>query len=391
MNLIYFDNAATSHPKPREVYDEVMRCIKTYCGNPGRSSHSMALAASEKIYRCRVLLSDYLGAPIPENIVFTLNATYALNLALKGLLRPDDHLLISDMEHNAVWRPVCQCAGTGKFQYDVFSTMLENESDRRHRSAENICARIKAQMRPNTRAVLCTHQSNICSATLPLSEIGEFCHRHDLLFMVDASQSAGHLPLNMQEMNIDILCAPGHKGLLGIQGCGFAVFGEGLLPETLIEGGSGYASLESDMPATLPERAEAGTLPTPAIAGLSAGISYLNKQDRVALFEHDRTLFRALCERLETLADYHVFLPEYEGSTLMFYRDGISSDKIGAYLSEHNICARTGYHCAALAHRTLHTPDGGGVRVSFGPFNTLREVDTLYRSLKNMERMHEVN
>lgn len=393
MNLIYLDNAATSHPKPREVYDEVSRCIRSYCGNPGRGSHPMALAASEKIYECRALAADFLHAPLAENVVFTLNATYALNHMLKGLLHRGDHILISDMEHNAVLRPVAHMARALGIEYSIFPTMLADEEDRRCRSAARICARIAARVRPNTRAILCSHQSNICSATLPLAEIGAFCRRHGLLFLVDASQSAGHLPIHMTDMCIDGLCAPGHKGLLGIQGCGLAIFGKDILPDTLIEGGSGYASLELDMPAMLPERAEAGTLPTPAIAGLAAGISYLQRQDIGQTVEHDRTLFRALRERLVSLADgaYRVYLPEYEGSTLMFERRGMSADRLGAYLSEHGICVRTGYHCAALAHKTLHTPDGGGVRVSFGPFNTLRDVDALYTALRYMERTHDIN
>lgn len=390
MSLIYLDNAATSHPKPREVYLEVDRCMRSYCGNPGRGSHPMALAATEKIYECRTRLAAFVDAPSPECVVFTLNATHAINLLLKGLLHEGDHVLISDMEHNAVWRPVHRCAKEGLITYDTFPTMLACEDERHRRSPLRICARIAAHLQPNTRAVLCTHQSNVCSATLPLAEIGAFCRRHGLLFLVDASQSAGHLPIDMKTMCIDGLALPGHKGLLGIQGCGAAVFGQGLVPDTLIEGGSGYASLEPTMPDELPERLEAGTLPTPAIAGLSAGLDYLQKQDRTALREHDRMLFRALCERLGTLPNYHVYLPEYEGSTLMFSRDGIKSDRIGAYLSERGICVRTGYHCAALAHKTLHSPDGGGVRASFGPFNTPHDVDALYRALRQMEWTHEV-
>ena len=385
-NLIYLDNAATSHPKPRAVYEAVDRCIRERCGNPGRGSHPMALAASEIIYDCRARLARFLGAPRESGVVFTLNATYALNLMLKGLLQAGDHLLISDIEHNAVWRPVEQMARLGGITYDVFSSMLENENERNRRTPTRICARIAALLKPNTRAVLCSHQSNVCSATMPLAEIGAFCRRHGLLFLVDASQSAGHLPIDMRAMSIDGLCAPGHKGLLGIQGCGFAVFGEGLVPDTLVEGGSGYASLEPTMPDELPERAEAGTLPTPAIAGLAAGLDYVQSVGLAAIASHERALFRALRERLETLPGYHVYLPEHEGSTLMFDREGMPSDKIGAYLSSRGICVRTGYHCAALAHRTLRSPDGGGVRVSFGPFNTLREVDALYGALRQMER-----
>ncbi len=390
MSLIYLDNAATSHPKPRAVYDAVDRCMRHFCGNAGRGSHPMALAAAETIYDCRCRLAELFGAPSPGQVVFTLNATYALNSLIKGLLSEGDHILISDVEHNAAWRPIHRCTQEGYITYDTFPTMLSTEDECHRRTPLRICARIAARLKPNTRAVLCTHQSNISSATLPLAEIGAFCRRHGLLFLVDASQSAGHLPIDMKAMCIDGLAAPAHKGLLGIQGCGFAIFGEGLTPDTLIEGGSGYASLEPTMPDELPERAEAGTLPTPAIAGLAAGLDYLKKQGCSALHKHDCSLFRALHERLEALKHYHVYLPEYQGSTLMFSRDGIPSDKIGAYLSERGICVRTGYHCAALAHKTLHTPDGGGVRASFGPFNTLHDVDALYRALRQMEWTHEV-
>jgi cysteine desulfurase family protein len=386
MNMIYLDNAATSFPKPRCVYDEVNRCMRTYCGNPGRGSHPLALAASEAIFDCREKLSRYFHATSPEQIVFTLNATYAINFVLKGLLHPGDHVLISDMEHNAVLRPIVRLAAQGIIEYDVFPTMLTNEEERRARNATRLCARIAARIKPNTRAVICSHQSNLCSAALPLAQIGAFCRRHGLLFIVDAAQSAGHLPLDMQSMCIDALCAPGHKGLYGIQGCGFAILREGLTPDTLIEGGSGYASLDAVMPDALPERGEAGTLPTPAIVALSTGVDYLSRLDTDSVAAHDRALFRHLCERLENMKGYHIYLPEYEGSTLMFHRDGIASDRIGQYLAHRGICVRTGYHCAALGHQTLQTPDGGGVRVSFGLFNCKKDVDTLCDVLRKMER-----
>ena len=181
-NLIYLDNAATSYPKPRCVYEEVTRCIRDYGGNPGRGSHPLALAAANRIYECREDLARYLGADSPEQIIFTLNATYALNFVLKGLLRPGDHVLISDMEHNAVLRPLHRLAEEGLISYDIFPTMLSSEDERQARNPTRLCARIAARLKPNTRAVVCSHQSNLCSASLPLAEIGAFCHRHHLLF-----------------------------------------------------------------------------------------------------------------------------------------------------------------------------------------------------------------
>lgn len=390
MNMIYLDNAATSYPKPRCVYDEVAHCIRDYCGNPGRGSHPMALAAANKIYECRETLADYFGAESPEQVIFTLNATYALNFALKGLLHTGDHLLISDMEHNAVLRPLARLAQDGLITYDVFPTMLSSKEERDARNPTRICARIAARLKPNTRAVVCSHGSNICSASLPLAEIGAFCRRHHLLFIVDASQSAGHLPIDMKTMGIDALCAPGHKGLYGIQGCGICLLRAGLEADTLIEGGSGYASLDESMPAEWPERGEAGTLPTPAIAGLWAGVRFLSGYDFKDIHSHECALFDRLCEQLNDMKGYSVYLPEHKGSTLMFHRKGVASDKIGQYLAQRGICVRTGYHCAALGHKTLGTPEGGGVRVSFGLFNTPREVDTLCRTLRDMEKSYEM-
>ena len=389
-NLIYLDNAATSYPKPRAVYEEVMRSIRDYGGNPGRGSHPLALAAADKIYACREVLVKYFGADSPEQVVFTLNATYALNFALKGLLRPGDHVLISDMEHNAVLRPIHRLAQDGRISYDVFPTMVSGKEERQARNPTRLCARIAARLKPNTRAVVCSHQSNLCSASLPLAEIGAFCRRHHLLFIVDASQSAGHLPIDCKAMNIDVLCAPGHKGLYGIQGCGFCLLAPGLEVDTLVEGGSGFASLDASMPDVWPERGEAGTLPTPAIAGLWAGVSTLLRYDSAHILSHEQMLFDRLCERLLHRKGYTVYLPEHRGSTLMFHREGISSERIGRYLAEHGICVRAGYHCAALGHQTLGTPDGGGVRVSFGLFNTARDVDMLCRALEEMEHGFEV-
>jgi selenocysteine lyase/cysteine desulfurase len=191
-------------------------------------------------------------------------------------------------------------------------------------------------------------------------------------------------------MNIDALCAPGHKGLYGIQGCGFCLLGEDLEADTLVEGGSGYASLDATMPDVWPERGEAGTLPTPAIAGLWAGVNFLSGCDAKQVSAHECALFDRLYDRLSSMKGYSVYLPEYRGSTLMFHREGVATEKIGQYLARRGICVRTGYHCAALGHKTLGTPDGGGVRVSFGLFNTPREVDALCRTLWDMEKTFEM-
>ncbi len=378
--MIYFDNAATSFPKPRRVVEEQMRCMQFYGGNPGRGSHALAMAAAQKIYECREELASFFGSPNPENIIFTMNATMALNTAIKGLLRRGDHVLISDMEHNAVFRPIYKLARDGVITYDVFETFPINPKC----TKEMICASIIEKLRPNTRMLICAHASNICSATLPLREIGALCRKKGILFVVDAAQSAGHLPINIKEMQIDALCVPGHKGLFGPQGCGILVLGEGIVADTLIEGGSGYNSLEGNMPEEAPERYEAGTLPTPAIAGLLEGVREVKRLGIDYIHAHESTLTKRLCERLTAMPKVTLYAPHHMGSVLLFSLQDISSDHVGAFLNERGFCVRTGFHCAALAHATLGTPPAGAVRVSPSLFNTTTQIDAFADTLKEL-------
>lgn len=378
--MIYFDNAATSFPKPRRVVEEQMRCMQFYGGNPGRGSHALAMAAAEKIYECREELASFFGSPNPENIIFTMNTTMALNTAIKGLLRRGDHVLISNMEHNAVFRPIYKLARDGVIHYDVFDT-FPNLSVR---PPEMICASILEKLRPNTRMLVCAHASNICSATLPLREIGALCRKKGILFVVDAAQSAGHLPINMTEMQIDALCAPGHKGLWGPQGCGILALGEGIVADTLMEGGSGYNSLEGNMPEDAPERYEAGTLPTPAIAGLLEGVREVKRLGIDYIRTHESALTKRLCERLMAMPKVTLYAPHHTGGVLLFSLQDLSSDHVGAFLNERGFCVRTGFHCAALAHATLGTPPSGAVRVSPSLFNTTAQIDAFAENLKEL-------
>lgn len=378
--MIYFDNAATSFPKPRRVAEEQLRCMQFYCGNPGRGSHALAMAAAEKIYECREELVSFLGSSNPENVIFTMNATMALNTAIKGLLRRGDHVLISDMEHNAVFRPIYKLARDGVISYDVFETFPNLST----RTPEMICTSIIEKLRPNTRMLICAHASNICSATLPLREIGALCRKKGILFVVDAAQSAGHLPINMKKMQIDALCAPGHKGLWGPQGCGILVLGEGIVADTLVEGGSGYNSLEGNMPEDAPERYEAGTLPTPAIAGLLEGIREIKRLGIDYIHSRESALTARLCERLTDLSKVTLYAPHHMGSVLLFSLQDISSDRVGAFLNERGFCVRTGFHCAALAHATLGTPPAGAVRVSPSLFNTVTQIDAFADTLTEL-------
>lgn len=378
--MIYLDNAATSFPKPRRVSEEQLHCMQLYGGNPGRGSHALALAAAEKIYECREELASFFGCQTPENVIFTMNTTMALNIVIKGLLQPGDHILISDMEHNAVFRPIYKLACDGRITYDVFETFPNHPS----RNTEMICASILEKIRPNTKMLICAHASNICSATLPLAQIGALCRKKGILFVVDAAQSAGHLPIDMQKMQIDALCVPGHKGLWGPQGCGALLFGDGIVADTLIEGGSGYNSLEGNMPEDAPERYEAGTLPTPAIAGLLEGVREVKRLGTDYIHSHECALIKRLNERLSGMSQITLYAPHHKGGVLLFSLQDISSDRVGAFLNERGFCVRTGFHCAALAHKTLETPASGAIRVSPSPFNTTTQIDALCDTIKEL-------
>lgn len=372
--MIYLDNAATTFPKPREVTEEVHRCITTYCGNPGRGSHTLSLRAAEKIYECREELSRFLGVNAPERIVFTLNTTYALNLAICGCLAAGDHVIISELEHNAVRRPLAHLQRSQGVTVEHFPVLGLDEV--------GVIGALEKRIRPNTRAVICTHASNICSAVLPIQAIGALCKKKRIFFIVDAAQSAGHYPIDMREMHISALAAPGHKSLYGIQGCGFLALGPDFSPRPLVFGGSGVDSLPPEMPAEPPERFEAGTLSTPSIVGLLMGVRYLLGHDLTELAEKKRALYRAARERLASLPHIKVYAPEYEGGVLLFNQIGVPSADLSRYLSGKGICVRGGLHCAPLAHRALQTPQGGAVRVSFSHFNTLSDVDALWRALQ---------
>ena len=372
-DIIYFDNAATTFPKPQSVIMAALDCMENYCGNPGRGSHVLAMRASEKVYEAREAVASIFNCR-PENAVFTLNTTYALNIAIKGVMSSGGHMLISNMEHNSVLRPVASLSKDGKVRYDIFKAYETGRS----LGAKEIIDGIISKLRPDTKMIACIHSSNICSRSLPIREIGAFCRRHGIIFLVDAAQSAGHLEIDMEEDNIDILCLPAHKGLYSPQGCGIAVFGDNTPHQlsTFIEGGNGTNSLEASMGKDMPERLEGGTLCTPALAGLVSGINFVKNIGIESIAEHEKSLWRRAYDRLSSIRGAALY-DSTPGSVLLFNIEGIPSDGVGDMLSSQGFCLRSGYHCSALAHKALSTPDGGAVRMSFGIFNTLGEVDRL--------------
>jgi len=372
----YLDNGATSFPKPCGVLREINRCMATYCGNPGRGSHKMALAAQEKLLEARTLAAKLFGSPYPDGAVLTLNATYALNLAILGLVRAGDHVIISDLEHNSVLRPTEYLKRTAGVEYSVFSTVGD--------VAENVVSLI----RKNTRAVICTHASNITNRAVPIEDIGRALSGRGILFIVDASQSAGSIGIDMERMGIDVLCAPGHKGLLGPQGIGIAMFRRPMELETVITGGSGVHSRLLEMPDDLPDRLEAGTLPTPAAAGLCEGLKYVLSRGEEDIRKEETRIIDKIRDAFED--DRRIFTySEGEGGIWLFNIKGVPSQTTSYLLDKRDVCTRPGLHCSPLAHRTLGTPEDGAVRVSAGALTQQWQADFFIRAFRDILE-HEI-
>lgn len=360
--MIYLDNAATSYPKPPSVIAAHASALGRYGGNPGRGAHSLSLAAADMVYDCRTAVAEFFGYPHPEHVVFTGGATTALNLAIGAYVKDGDHILISDREHNAVARPVFALARERGVEYDIYST----EGD--------IAKNIVALIRPNTRLLVACHASNVTGRLLPIERIALLCHERGIFLVIDAAQSAGHRKIDLSAFPFGAFCAPAHKGLLGAAGVGIAIFsGEGGRP--LIHGGSGWDSHNREMPDTLPERFEAGTLPTPAIAALQAGICFLNKHGIDAVEETEKKVKKILLEGLSEIPEVRVYEPWCEGGLLAFTHQKLPPEVIAAVLDSNGICVRAGYHCAPLAHKAINTPNGGCVRISAGYASTVREAE----------------
>lgn len=378
--LIYLDNAATSFPKPYAVSEAVKRFM-LYCGgNPARGGYKNSLEASGIVFSCREKLAKIFKAANEEVVFFTMNTTQGINMVIKGILRKGDRILISDLEHNSVYRPIYKLSQRGYIECDVFATVRDGKRICDGEILQNIAQKV----RKNTKMLFCTASSNICSARLPIKEIGALCKERGILFAVDGAQGAGHFDISLRDMNIDALCIPAHKGLLGPQGCGAVLLGEGVKMQTLFEGGNGVASLLHEMPEEGPERYEAGTLPVPAIAGFCEGLDALSGIGVEAVARHEASLFEYAKKRLSELERVKIFLPDCVGAVLLFLLKGSSSEKLAELLGREGFCVRGGFHCSALAHKTLGTLDTGGVRVSFGVFNNEKQIDALCDAVREI-------
>jgi len=373
---IYLDNAATTYPKPETVYREMDRTLRETGASPSRGGYRQSLQASRILFEARESLAALFKVPDSSRFIITHSATESLNLAVNGLLLPDHHVVTTTMEHNSLARPLHAASSSG-----VGVTWACGDKDG-YVSVDSI----KKALTPTTRLVAMTHCSNVTGALNPVAEIGAMLKERGILFLLDASQSAGSVPIDIPAMNIDLLAAPGHKGMYGPQGTGFLYIAEGIELRPLLVGGTGGGSTELTPPDELPERFESGTHNIAGIAGLKAGTDFIASTGVENIHNHELLLIGQLIEGLSSMAGIKLFncdLSKPRGSVLSFTVKGVDPAKIGFMLDmDFDIAVRVGLHCAPLAHRSIGTFPEGTVRVSPGIFNTTDDIDSFLTALK---------
>jgi cysteine desulfurase family protein len=366
---VYLDNAATSWPKPETVYQAVERFMREVGATPGRGGHRREEEAGAIAIAARQAMAQLVNAPDPAGVAFTMNATQAINMALKGLLLPGDHVITSSIEHNALWRPLKVLEQRG-----VEVTAVPCAADGSLDPAD-----VEAALRPNTRLIALLHASNLLGTILPIAAIGEITRRRSVLLLVDAAQTAGAYPIDMPAMGIDLLAFAGHKGLYGPHGTGGLVLRPDIRLETWVEGGSGVESLPEAMPDALPIRLEAGTQNAAGLAGLLAGVQFVLAQGVETIRSHELALARRLIERLQVAPGLRVLGPAdlaQRTAVVAVTVEGYVPDQLAAVLDQvFTVATRAGLHCAPQAHRTAGTVEAGALRFSPGFFNTAAEID----------------
>ena len=377
--MIYLDNAATTLQKPQCVIDAVVQAMTTM-GNAARGAHGSALSASRSVYETRCKIAAFFGCSLAENVIFTSNSTEALNIALNGIFSPGDHVITTDLEHNSVLRPLYRLedAGViglsfvpadklGRPDYDAFASLI----------------------RPNTRAIVCTHASNLTGNMIDIARVGKLAKEKGLLLVVDASQTAGSVPIDMEAMGIDILCFTGHKGLMAPQGTGGMCIREGVEICPFKVGGSGVHSYDRHQPEAYPTRLEAGTLNAHGIAGLSAALDFLRETGVETVRQKELALMKRFYDRvsgIEGVTVYGDFSAERTAVVALNIRDYDSGAVADALQEDYGIATRAGAHCAPRMHQALGTTDRGAVRFSFSWFNTEDDADKAAAAVAELAR-----
>lgn len=370
--MIYLDNSATTFPKPLQVREGMMGAFKQYGANPGRSGYDMSMRTTRAIFDCRRTAAEFFGAKGPECVMFQPSCTQALNQVIKGYLKNGDHVVVSDLEHNSVMRPLSSLKDKG-ISYTV-AQVVQGDND-------GTMEAFRRAMQPNTRLVVCTHASNVFGIRVPVERLCALCHQYGAKMCVDCAQTGGIVPISVEESGIDFLCCAGHKGLYGPMGTGLLIFRD---PEdrleTLIEGGTGTGSRSMLQPGDPPERYESGTLNVPGILGLKAGMEFVKRMGTKNIYKKELEMIRMLYDSLKKLpwVELYTERPEapYYVPVLSFNIEGVPSEAVGEMLARANIAVRCGLHCAPLAHEKMGT-ENGTVRVSPSVFTRREEMAAL--------------
>jgi cysteine desulfurase family protein len=372
--MIYFDNAATTFPKPLSVKKAAENAIENFGGNPGRSGHKMSLRVAGEIYKTRQLVADFFDAET-ENVVFTQNCTHALNLAIKGIMQEGDHIIISSLEHNSVSRPVYALA---KKSCTFSIAEIDENDDVTIRNFERLITN-------NTKAIACTIASNVTGQILPFRKIAQLCKKYNICYIADGAQACGVIPLKMSD-GFNFLCAAGHKGLYGSTGTGLLISDGKYNFSTIMEGGTGTTSDQLEQPDFVPERYECGTLNTVGIITLRSGIDFLNKTSIQRIHQHEMNLCNLFIEKASKIKGIKIYRKnncQYV-PIVSFNIEGLSAEKLASLLDKEGFALRGGLHCAILAHNSNGTDDTGTVRFSPSAFNNSQEVLLLIKSLKKI-------
>lgn len=379
--MVYLDNAATSFPKPERVYEEIQKCMREYCANPGRGGHYMSIKCAKAVYEVREKISTFFNIPDPMQVIFTKNATEALNVGIKGLLKPGDHVITTSMEHNSVIRPL----KTLERDIGIEITIVRGNS-----YGQILAEDIKKAINEKTKLIVATISSNVNGTVLPYKEIGNIADKAGITFLLDGSQGAGSIDIDVQQIKLDIMALPGHKSLLGPQGTGVLYVKNGIKIKSHLQGGTGSKSELLLQPDIFPDSMESGTLNTPGIVGLGAGIDFINSIGIGKIQNYKYMLLKRLYEGIcncEKIKIYSILNHVENSGIISFNFADINSNRISQILdSEFEIATRSGLHCAPLAHETIGTLKQGVVRISIGCFNTIDEIDYTINSIKEISK-----
>ena len=378
--MIYLDNAATSFPKPIEVVNQIQKSFVLYGANPGRSGHNLSMNTAMEVFSTREKLDEFFDGFGSEYVSFTENCSYALNIAIKGILNKGEHVIISSLEHNSVLRPVFKLTTDGFISSSIF-TVTHNKEE----TLENL----RKEIKDNTKLIVVTAVSNVFGDILPIKEISEIAKSAGAKLLVDGAQGAGVIPLKMKSMGINCLCIPGHKSLLGPMGVG-AILHDGCIKNTIIEGGTGSDSLNYLQPESFPERLESGTLNVPAICGLKKGVEIISSYGVNNVFRDETEIMKPLFNELFDMRNIILYRGEYDAENfaplVTFNVKGKHSEEIASILNDNGVAVRGGYHCSLLAHKTYKTEAIGAVRISPSRFTTKKDINYLINLLQKIAK-----